>query len=257
MLRFAANLSLLFTEHPLPARFAAAAAAGFKEVEIQFPYSHPARLLRDAADSAGTDIILINVPAGDLMQGGFGLAGHPERRDQFAEALDNAVEYAVTLGVRMVNVLPGRQDPAFSREESLRALASNLALAGEILAPHDIRVTCEAINRHDMPDFLISTSAELAAILRDSLHHNLGMQIDLYHMARMQEDIPNLISRYLPKIAHIQFADHPGRHEPGSGELPLKQLFHFLKVMDYNGSCAAEYLPSKKTEETLEWLSWQ
>lgn len=254
MPRFAANLSLLFTEHALPERFAAAAAAGFSDVEIQFPYDYPAAQLRAAADAAGVHIILINLPAGDLMTGGYGLASHPARQNDFLAALTLGTHYATTLGVRMVNVLAGRFDPACDDKTTLRTLTTNLTLAAEHLAAHGIRTTCEAINNIDMPGFVITTPEQLATLLTNVAHHNVFMQLDLYHLARMQIDIPDAISCHLPKIGHIQFADHPGRHEPGTGQLPLPQIFDLLDYLDYNGWCSAEYHPQKTSIDSLRWL---
>ncbi|MFC3532264.1 hydroxypyruvate isomerase family protein [Vogesella facilis] len=254
MLKFAANLSLLFTEQPVPQRFAAAAAAGFAAVEIQFPYDYPADALAAAARAAGTPVILINVPAGDLMQGGAGLAGHPQRVAEFAAALPLALAYAQALGVGMVNVLPGRLAAGVGRRQALATLAANLARAADYFRPHGIRVLCEPINDLDMPGFLLRTADELAALLADDNSCDVGMQIDLYHMARMQQDIPQLLRRHLPAIAHIQFADAPGRGEPGSGALPLAQYFALLTELGYTGWCAAEYRPTARTQDTLQWL---
>lgn len=254
MPRFAANLSLLFTELPLPERFAAAAEAGFDAVEIQFPYDFPAPLLRTAADEAGVQIILINLPAGDLMAGGYGLASHPQRKDAFACALNQAEDYARTLGVRMVNVLAGRQDPAESTTASWETLATNLARCARQMSQRQIRTTCEAINTLDMPGFMVSTPAQLARLLDAAAHPAIDMQFDLYHMARMQIDIPQALKQWLPRIGHIQFADNPGRHEPGSGSLALQAYFELLDSLNYTGWCAAEYKPSRTTADTLEWL---
>ncbi|WP_217450747.1 hydroxypyruvate isomerase family protein [Vogesella oryzae] len=254
MLKYAANLSMLFTELPLPQRFAAAAQAGFRAVEIQFPYGHPADELAVSASAAGVPVILINVPAGDLMQGGAGLAGHPARVTEFAAALPQALAYAQALGVRMVNVLPGRLADGVTRERALVVLAANLARAADFFRPAGIRVLCEPINDLDMPGFLLRTADELAELLVASNCRDVGMQIDLYHMARMGQDIPALLRRHASRITHIQFADAPGRGEPGSGDLPLAQYFNLLEELGYAGWCAAEYRPTALTRDTLHWL---
>lgn len=254
MPRFAINLSLLFAEYPLPERFAHAKKAGFDAVEIQFPYDYPASLLRQAADEAGVHIILINLPAGDLMSGGFGLASHPLREGAFLTALQQADEYASVLGVSLVNVLAGRHDPAHSLEESWRCLAANLLCAAEHFAQRQIRVCCEAINTRDMPGFMVATPDALDELLTEVAHHNAFMQLDIYHMAQMAVDIPEAISHYLPKIAHIQFADHPGRHEPGSGSLAIRQIFDFIEKLSYTGWCAAEYYPSGNSADSFGWM---
>ncbi|SCK27773.1 hydroxypyruvate isomerase family protein [Vogesella sp. LIG4] len=254
MLKFAANLSLLFTELPLLQRFAAAAQAGFGAVEIQFPYDYPADVLAAAASAAGVEVILINVPAGDLMQGGAGLAGHPARQAEFAAVLPQALAYARALGVRMLNVLPGRLAEGVGREQALATLAANLDLAADYFRPHGIRVLCEAINDIDMPGFLLRTADEVAEVLAACNSRDIGMQVDIYHMARMGQDIPVLLATHLPAIAHVQFADAPGRGEPGSGNLPLQQYFALLVQLGYRGWLAAEYRPTRPTAETLGWL---
>ena len=253
-MEFAANLSMLFTELPLPQRFAAAAQAGFAAVEMQFPYDVPAVELAAAARAAGVEVILINLPAGDLMPGGAGLAAHPARQAEFTAALPLALSYARALGVRMVNVLPGRLAEGVSREQALAALAANLDLAADYFRPHGIRVVCEAINDIDMPGFLLRTADELSTLLASCNSRDIGMQIDLYHMARMRQDIPALLATHLSAIAHVQFADLPGRGEPGSGSLLLRQYLQQLDALGYAGWCAAEYRPTRQTVETLGWL---
>ena len=254
MPRFAVNLSLLFTEHPLPERFAHARKAGFDAVEIQFPYDYPAIQLRQAADEAGVRIILINLPAGDLMSGGFGLASHPLRTSTFLTALQQADEYASVLGVSLVNVLAGRRDPDCDLDESWRCLAANLLQTAEHFARRDVRVCCEAINTYDMPGFIVATPEALDALLVEVAHPNAFMQLDIYHLARMAINIPEAISRYLPKIAHIQLADHPGRCEPGTGTLNINQIFDFIEKITYTGWCSAEYYPSGNSTDSFGWM---
>lgn len=255
MPRFAANLSLLFTEVPLPDRFALAAAAGFQAVEIQFPYDYPAAQLAAAAQHAGTQIVLINVPAGDLMAGGPGLACHPARQAEFAAALPQALHYARTLGVTLLNILPGRLASGYSRAECEAALAANLSYAANFFAGSGIRLCCEAINDLDMPGFLLRTPDEVAALLAQVPAADIALQIDLYHAARMKQPILPMLARHLPRTAHIQFADCPGRGEPGSGTLPLAEYFDFIEKSGYTGWLAAEYKPGADTAATLGWLS--
>lgn len=255
MPRFAANLSLLFTEVPLPERFARAADAGFQAVEIQFPYDYPAEQLADAARSAGTQVLLINVAAGDLMAGGPGLACHPARQAEFAAALPPALHYARTLGVTLLNILPGRLASAYSRAECEAALAANLSYAANFFAGSGIRLCCEAINDLDMPGFLLRTPDEVAALLARVPAADIALQIDLYHAARMNLSIPAMLARHLPRTAHIQFADCPGRGAPGSGVLPLAEYFDFIEKSGYTGWLAAEYKPGADTAATLGWLN--
>lgn len=253
MLRFAANLSLLFTDRPLSERFAAARAAGFAAVEIQFPYDTPLAELLAARRDSGLEVVLINVPAGDLMQGGAGLAGVPGREAEFAAALAATLPYAQALGVSAVNVLPGRLAEGATHEAALATLEHNLRLAAHTLAEAGIRATTEAINTVDMPGFLLSSSAEMLAMLQRVGHPNLAMQVDLYHLARMGEDLEALLERHIARIGHIQFADVPGRGAPGSGTLDFERLFALIGRLPYPDWCGAEY--RWQAGDDFSWLT--
>lgn len=256
MLKLCANLTLLFSEYPLLDRFAAAKAAGFSAVEIQFPYDTPAAELAQAAHAAGVEVVLINVPAGDLMQGGDGLACVPSATAAFAEALEQAAHYAQVLGVRCVNVLSGRVPVGVEVEEATATLCDNLARAAKVFAPLGITVTCEAINPFDMPRYLINRPEQLADVLKTVDHPALAMQIDLYHMARQDLDPIAVLEAWWPSIAHIQFADFPQRGEPDSGELDFDAIFAYIAAQPYTGYCAAEYRPTRpRTADTLDWMT--
>lgn len=253
MLNFSANLSLLFTERPLPERFAAARAAGFSAVEIQFPYELPVTELHSLLDENGLRLVLINVPAGDLMEGGDGLACVPGREAAFREALELARDYATALKVPTVNVLAGRQPVDASEEECFGVLEHNLKAALSVFHKTGITVVTEAINIFDMPRFLVHSLGDMQQLCHRL--PDLRMQFDCYHMARMGEDVPAALLANLPLVGHVQFADAPGRHEPGSGTLELTAVFSQLKASNYPGWCGAEYRPSKTTETTLGWLA--
>ena len=205
-MKLAANLSLLFNELPLLERVRAAAVAGFAGVEIQFPYEVPAVALKEALERAGLPLVLINVPAGDLMAGGPGLAAVPARQAEFDAALQEALSYAAMVRPQWVNVLPGRLAEGVGRHQALTCLAANLRRAAEAFAVLGIGVLCEAINPLDMPGFLISTPQELDELLRAVDHPNLHAQFDLYHMARQGLDIPAGIALLAGRIGHVQFA---------------------------------------------------
>lgn len=255
-MKIAANLSLLFNERPLIERIVAASAAGFDGVEIQFPYELPALRLKDALEAAGLPLHLINVPAGDLMSGGAGLAGVPARRAEFAEALREALTYAAMVRPLFVNVLPGRLAEGVSREHALHALADNLRLAADEFLLLGIRVLVEAINPIDMPGFLINTPEHLVELLDALNHPNLGAQLDLYHMARQGLDLPSAITTLGGRIGHVQFADCPGRGAPGSGEIDFDVAFAALREVGYNGWFGAEYKPDERgTAAGLDWLA--
>lgn len=257
-MKIAANLSLLFGELPLLARIQAAAAAGFDGVEIQFPYELPAVQLKEALARAGLPLRLINLPAGDLMSGGPGLAAVPACQAEFNAALQEALSYAAMVRPACVNVLPGCLAEGVSREQALACLVANLRQSAEAFAVLGIQVLCEAINPLDMPGFLINTPEHLDELLRAVDHPNLQAQFDLYHMARQCLDIPAGIRLLAGRIGHVQFADCPGRGEPGSGELDFAPLLQALQANGYEGWLGAEYKPSQATEQTLGWLpAWQ
>lgn len=249
-----ANLSMLFTELPLLKRVRAAAAAGFSAVEIQFPYDLPAIQLKEELERCAMPLVLINLPAGDLMQGGDGLACHPKRNQQFTDALDEALSYASMVRPRMVNVLAGRLPDGVSRARALATLAANVRDAAQAFDRLRIKVLCEAINPVDMPGFLINTPQELQALLAEVRHSNCYAQLDVYHMARQGISTAQALAVLGDAVAHVQFADYPRRAEPGSGELDFNAMVNALQQAGYQGALAAEYKPSVATEESLAWM---
>lgn len=249
-----ANLSMLFTELPLLERIRAATAAGFTGVEIQFPYDVSAVQLKEELQRCAMPLVLINLPAGDLMQGGDGLACHPKRRAQFASALDEALSYALMVQPRMVNVLAGRLAAGVSRGRALATLAANLREAAQAFDRLQIKVLCEAINPIDMPRFLINTPQDLRELLTEVSHSNCFAQLDVYHMARQGISTEQAMAVLGERVAHVQFADYPGRAEPGSGEVDFQAMLTALAQAGYQGAIAAEYIPSASTHDSLAWL---
>jgi len=258
-MKVAANLSLLFTELPLIDRVVAAAAAGFDGVEIQFPYELPALRLKEALEAAGMPLRLINLPAGDLMSGGAGLAAVPVRQAEFEAALQEALSYAAMVRPALVNVLPGRLAEGVEPEKAKACLIDNLRKTAEAFQLLGIGVVVEAINPLDMPGFLINTPAQLDELLKAVAHPNLAAQYDLYHMARQGLDMQAGIALLAGRIGHVQFADYPGRGAPGTGELHFAPLLTALRDSGYQGWLAAEYRPGEAgTQASLGWLSeWQ
>ena len=254
-MKLAANLSLLFTELPLLERVQAAAQADFDGVEIQFPYEVAAEQLRDALASANLPLLLINLPAGDFMQGGAGLACVPARQTEFNQALEQALAYARVARPRYVNVLAGRLVDGVTADTAWATLRDNLRQAAETFAPLGITVLCEAINPLDMPGFLVNTPEQLDRLLRDVAHDNCQAQFDFYHMARQELDITAGLRLLAGRIGHVQFADCPGRGEPGSGTLDFQWLLGALSETGYQGWLGAEYKPAVRTPDSLGWLA--
>ncbi|MBB3102294.1 hydroxypyruvate isomerase family protein [Azomonas macrocytogenes] len=254
-MKISANLSLLFTELPLAERVLAARLAGFDGVEIQFPYELAAIRLKETLERADAPLVLINVPAGDLGNGGPGLAAVPQRQAEFDDALQQALTYAAMVRPACVNVLPGRLAEGVTRDEALATLADNLRRTAQEFATLNIQVLCEAVNPLDVPGFLINTPEHLLKLLKQVDHENCLAQLDLYHMARQGLQIPDCIRQLQGLIGHVQFADCPGRGAPGSGSVDFKAALAALAEVQYSGWLGAEYRPDEKGTETgLGWL---
>ncbi|WP_457441156.1 hydroxypyruvate isomerase family protein [Pseudomonas sp. TE3786] len=254
-MKVVANISLLFTELPLLQRIVAAAAAGFSAVEVQYPYEVPAIQFKEALAAAGLPLVLLNIAAPDLAGGGPGLAAVPARQAQFDQALQEALTYAAMVRPQFVNVLPGRLVEGVSREQALATLVGNVRQTAEAFQPLGIKVLSEAINPLDMPGFLINTPEHLLALIAAVDHANFAAQLDLYHMARQGLDLPQAIAALAGKIGHVQFADCPGRHQPGTGTVDFAGALRALQAGGYSGWLAAEYRPTANTQESLGWLA--
>ena len=253
MPKFAANLTMLFTEVDFLARFAAAARCGFKAVEYLFPYPYPKEQLAETLRKHGLSQVLHNLPAGDWERGERGIACHPERHTEFQEGVGRAIEYASALGCKQLNVLAGIATAPQTRARD--AFVTNLTYAAPRLAEHGITLLIEPINTRDIPGFFLSTSAQALEIMRDAGEPNLYLQYDVYHMQMMEGNLAATIAANLARIAHIQVADVPGRHEPGTGEINYKFLFQHLDKIGYRGWVGCEYKPLAKTEDGLGWLA--
>lgn len=251
---FAANLSLLFTEVPLIDRFAAARAAGFAAVEMQFPYTETKEVLAARRAEAGLPLVLHNLPAGDWAAGERGIAIFPERIAEFREGVARAIDYAGVLGCRQINCLAGLAPPDAERARLRATLVENLAYAADALGRVGIRLLVEPINDRDMPDFFLNRLADAAAVIEAAGSRNLFIQADLYHMARMGEDLVESLTAYRARIAHVQIADAPGRHEPGTGGIDFAAAFATLDRLGYDGFIGCEYLPTANTEAGLGWM---
>jgi len=255
MLNFTANLSLLFTEVALIDRFKIAKQAGFNAVEIQFPYDLSTTAIKDKLDEYGLKLVLFNVAAADLLQGGEGLACVPEKRDQFRQAVAQAVEYAGLLKPEAINVLPGRCPDKSRLEHYLKTFKENLRFAIEAFSPLGIKTVFEAVNTHDMPGFIVHSGAQMLSVLDQLNRPELFMQYDIYHMQMMGEKPEEFIAEHTDKIGHIQFADCPGRGQPGTGQIDFDRMFSVIEKSGYSGWIGAEYKPVGTTIESLDWLT--
>jgi hydroxypyruvate isomerase len=254
MPRFAANLSMLFTEVPLLDRFERAARAGFQSVELQFPYEAPAAAIRARLVSNRLTMVLHNLPAGDWAKGDRGIACNPHRVDEFRAGVAKAIDYATTLGVPRLNALAGI--PPAGADDALvrRTLVENLRFAAKALKEAGLALLTEPINNYDVPGFWLNSTPKAVSVLDEVGADNAFVQYDVYHAQRYEGELANTISKYLARIGHIQIADNPGRNEPGSGEINYPVLFAHLRRIGYTGYVGAEYKPAGATEAGLGWL---
>lgn len=254
MPRFAANLTMLFTEQPFLDRFELAAKAGFDAVEFLFPYAHPAQEIKQRLDDNGLKLVLHNLPAGDWDTGERGIACLPDRKEDFKSGVGKAVEYAKALGVGQLNCLAGKA-PAGVADDRLRAtFVENLAYAAKALKAADLKLLIEPVNGIDIPGFYLTRSAQALAILDEVGSDNAYLQYDIYHMQRTEGELAATLQKHLPRIAHVQLADNPGRNEPGTGEINYPFLFAHLDRIGYEGWIGCEYKPAGRTEDGLGWL---
>ncbi|MBR9858411.1 MAG: hydroxypyruvate isomerase [Gammaproteobacteria bacterium] len=254
MPKLAANLSMLFTEVDFLDRFDAAAKAGFQGVEYLFPYDFPAEEIKAKLDANGLTQVLFNLPAGDWNGGERGIACHPDRVEEFQAGVDKAIAYAKVLGNTQINCLAGIQPAGVSYEEAEATFVANLKFAADKLEAAGIKLIAEAINTRDIPGFFLNNTQQALDIIEKVGSDNLAFQYDIYHMQIMEGDIIPTIEKNLGIINHIQLADNPGRHEPGTGELNYHNIFAFLDKAGYQGWVGAEYKPATTTEEGLGWL---
>jgi hydroxypyruvate isomerase len=254
MPRFAANLSMLFTEHAPIARPAAAAKAGFRAIEIQFPYEMAAGDFAHACRKAAVECVLINFPGGDFARGDRGLGALPGRRDEFRAGVETARRYLAATGTKRVNLLAGVPGPEVEPARARATLVENIRFAARAVADLGVTVCVEAINTRDVPGFFACGSDQVVGLVDEAGEKNAALQYDLYHMQIMEGDLIPTFRRLRPRIGHVQFADTPGRHEPGTGEINFANVFAALDAAGWDGWVAAEYRPSGKTEESLAWL---
>lgn len=258
MPKFCANLTMMFTELDFVDRFKAAAKAGFKGAEYLFPYDFDKQELADCLKEHGLQQILFNLPAGDWAAGERGIACLPDRVGEFQDGVGKAIEYAKALGCRQINCLAGIAPEGVSRVDAEQTLISNLAFAATEMKKAGIRQLVEPINSYDIPGFLVNSSRQGLAIIeaaaKSAETDNLFLQYDIYHMQRMEGELASTIAANLPRISHMQLADNPGRHEPGSGEINYGFLFKFIDGLGYDGWIGCEYIPAAGTDAGLGWV---
>jgi hydroxypyruvate isomerase len=251
--RFSANLSWLFDDVPFPERFARAAAAGFDAVEYLFPYNHDPTDLRRLLDENGLRQDVFNLPAGDFDRGERGIAVDPSRREEFTEGVERAIRYAEVLGCRKLNCLVGLRLPDVDRDDQHACMVANLGAATKRLGEAGISLNAELLNPIETPGFVLDSMEAVRQLLAD-VGPPLGFQCDVYHLQRTQGNLVPTIRSVADRIGHVQIADAPDRHEPGTGEIDYRFVLAELDAAGYDGSVGLEYRPTGRTEDSLGWI---
>ena len=256
MPRFAANLGFLFTEHPFLERFAAARAAGFRAVEFAAPYGYPAAELAALLTDNGLECVLVNLPMGDRARGDIGIACRPGREREFADGVASGIAYAHALGVPKMNCISGIAKAGEDMPLLRRTLVSNMRLAAREFKAAGLDLVIEPLNTHDNPDFILPRSPDVVRLIDEIGEANVGLQCDIYHTVMMGDDPAAILEQCWPSIRHIQFADAPGRGEPGTGRIDFAPLFALIDRKGYTGWVSAEYKPTRPTAETA-FCGWE
>jgi hydroxypyruvate isomerase len=253
MPRFAANLSMMFNEVPFLERFAAARKAGFEGVEFLFPYEFKPAELSARLKGEGLTQVLFNMAPGDWANGERGLASMPGRQAEFRGSVGQALEYAAALDCKLVHCMAGIPAADTPAVTSAALFAANLAWAAEQAHAAGVTLVIEPINHRDMPGYFLNTQAQGAAIIDAIGRDRLGLQFDVYHVQTAEGDITKRMERYMPVIRHMQIADVPGRHEPGTGEIGWPYVFRRMDELGYQGWVGCEYRPAGETTAGLGW----
>jgi hydroxypyruvate isomerase len=258
MLRFAANLSMMYTESAFFDRFAAAARDGFRAVEYLFPYDYQASDLAAQLEKYALELVLFNAPPGDLAAGERGIACLPERAEAFRESMRCALDYAEVLNCPRIHVMAGIAPRDGSYTSMRDTYLTNLAWAADLAVGQGIEVLIEPLNQRDMPGYFLNRQEEAHAIVAEAGRSNLKVQMDLYHCQIVEGDLETRLRRYLSaaqnRVAHLQVAGVPDRHEPDRGEVNFDYLLDLIDDLGFQGWIGCEYRPRAGTSEGLDWL---
>jgi hydroxypyruvate isomerase len=252
MPKFAANLSMMFTEYPFLDRFQAAADAVFLAVEYLFPYDYPASAISDRLSRAGLRQALFNMPPGDWARGDRGLASLPDRRQEFEAALATAVSYGKVIGTPLLHMMAGIA-PA-DDWAATECYVENLKRAADVTAEAGIGLVIEPINKRDMPGYFLNDFDRALDLISDAGHPNVRLQFDVYHRQILHGDVIIGLRKMAAHIGHIQIASVPSRNEPLTGELNDRRIFEEIDAIGYQGYIGCEYRPAAGTEAGLGWL---
>jgi hydroxypyruvate isomerase len=251
---FAANLTMLWNELDPYERFAAAARHGFRHVEMLFPHELDASRLERTLREHQQELVLFDPAPGNWASGERGLLCLPGREDEFRRSVDDAITLATRLGSRRLNALAGIVPHGTSRLMATEVAIANLRWAAPRVEQAGLTLLVESINAIDMPGYLAATAEEAVHLVNATDSPAVRLQLDQYHVAMAGDDAIDTFRRYAPLVAHVQIADVPGRHQPGTGEQPIDAFLEELDRIGYAGYVGLEYRPLGSTEESLAWL---
>jgi len=254
MPRFAANLTIAFTEYPVMERFERAAAQGFTHVEMLFPYHFDVDEIERELRRNRLDLVLFDTDPGDWGAGERGYLCHPDRAERFYASIQEAIELARRYGTRCLNALAGKVPPGVSHEEAKRTAIENLKRVAPLAEAAGVMLVSEGLNTFDNPGYFLSNSRLGFEIVEAVGSPHVRYQYDVYHMQLMEGNLINTLRQHMPQIGHIQIADPPGRNEPGTGEINYPNVFAAIDAAGYDGFVGLEFKPSRSTEESLAWL---
>jgi 2-dehydrotetronate isomerase len=251
MPKFAANLTMMFSEWAFMDRFNAAADAGFQNVEFLFPYEHSAKEIAAQLNQNRLKQVLFNLPPGNWAAGERGVAALPGREEEFKKSVQIALDYAVQLDVPTLHMMSGLEDKANTL--AVAAYRNAIEFACAAAAPHDITIVIEPINPRDMPGYFLNDFNFAANLIADMALPNLKLQYDIYHRQIIHGDVMTSLEKLMPIIGHIQIASVPKRNEPLTGELDDSRIFQHLDALGYRGFVGCEYRPANSTVAGLAW----
>jgi hydroxypyruvate isomerase len=252
--KFAANLTMMFNEHEFPARFAAAAKAGFDAVEFLFPYDYSPEQVSQWLKENHLKNVLFNLPPGDWAAGERGISALPGREEEFRAGVKKAIEYAIALGTPQLHMMAGLIPSGADLGPYRKTYLSNMKFAAQELAKHNLKLLLEPINTRDMPGYFLNTQAQAHALREECGESNVKVQMDFYHVQIMEGDMTMTFKKYFKDIGHIQIASVPSRNEPDDGEVNYPFIFKMLDEMGYQGWVGCEYRPRGRTEDGLAWF---
>jgi hydroxypyruvate isomerase len=252
--RYSAHVGYLFTDKPLAERIASAIRHGFAGVEHPAPYAVPAAEMAGWLKAAGARYVQLGLYSGDASKGEKGLGIFPDRRDEFRTSVTQALDYAEAVGASMVHAMAGILPPAQRAGHHWDCYVENLAFAAAQARPRGITVLVEPMSQGAVPDYFIATPGQAAEAIAQAGAENLGLLLDVFHTLSAGLDVEQEIAKHAALLAHVHIADHPGRHEPGSGTVDFDRLELALEAVGYDGFLGCEYSPAGSTEAGLGWL---